>query len=189
MQKFRFATEADAEALVAIYAPYVLETTVTFEYTVPTVEEFAARIRTFQEHYPYIVCEEDGELIGYAYAHRYNERAAYTWDAEVSVYVDKNKRYGGVGSKLYDKVIRMLGLQKVRNVYSSITGENDISVSMHQKAGFSYIATFPKTGYKFDRWLDLIWMGICLAIPEEPPEPFKSIHEVNSEILERILEK
>ena len=113
---FRLATPDDAEVLQAIYAPYV-ETTVTFEYVAPTVEEFRQRIVDRVSVYPYIVCEEDGVPVGYAYASRLYERAAYAWAVELSVYFAPNHRGRGMGRKIYDKMLSLLKLQGVRTVH------------------------------------------------------------------------
>ena len=104
----RLAKPLDAAALLAIYAPYVENTAITFEYDVPTVEDFANRIEKILEKYPYLVAEEDGVVLGYAYASTYYARAAYDWAVELSVYVSQDARGKGVGSKLYDKLEDML---------------------------------------------------------------------------------
>ena len=112
---FRFATEGDAEEILGIYKPYIENTTITFEYEVPAVEEFRERIRETLEKYPYIVCTYDGKIIGYAYAHRIWSRAAYQWDVELSVYTDGNYAGNGIGKKLYKILIEILKLQNVVN--------------------------------------------------------------------------
>ena len=123
---FRLATPDDAEALQAIYAPYV-DTTVTFEYVAPTVEEFRQRIIDRVSVYPYIVCEEDGVPVGYAYASRLYERAAYAWAVELSVYFAPNHRGRGMGRKIYDKMLSLLKLQGVRTVHGKVTFPNPAS--------------------------------------------------------------
>ena len=114
----RRATEADAEALRSIYAPYVADTTITFEYEVPSVSEFAGRIRAFGAEYPYLVCEKDGEAIGYAYADRVRERAAYDWDVELSVYLRQGTHGRGIGTVLLACLVELLEMQGIRHLYS-----------------------------------------------------------------------
>ena len=118
--EIRFAAEADAPALLAIYAQYI-ETGITFEYQLPTREEFARRIRDFGGTYPYLVCEENGCIVGYAYAHRQAERAAYQWNAELSVYLDRSCTSRGLGRRLYGALIDILRLQGIRTVYGCVT--------------------------------------------------------------------
>ena len=117
---FRMATEADAQALLAIYAPYT-RGTASFEDGPPALEEFAARIRDISAVYPYIVCEVDGEIAGYAYAHLYKERAAYRWNVEVTIYLSPAFHRRGIGRALMQRLLEMLRRQGVRMAYSCIT--------------------------------------------------------------------
>lgn len=120
MNTIRFAAPDDAAALLRIYAQYI-ETPITFEYTLPSEEEFARRIRDIQAVYPYLVYIEDGEVLGYAYAHRFQERAAYQWGAELSVYLDRGCVSHGIGSQLYTLLLELLRLQNVRTAYALVT--------------------------------------------------------------------
>lgn len=117
---FRFASEKDAPRLLAIYGQYI-ETPITFESTLPTVHEFADRIAHISAFYPYIVAEENGEILGYAYAHRHMEREAYQWNAELSVYLDQNATSHGIGTQLVTKIIALLRLQGIKKLVSGIT--------------------------------------------------------------------
>ncbi|MFR5252836.1 MAG: N-acetyltransferase family protein [Butyricicoccus sp.] len=120
MSKFviRKATENDAESLLKIYEPYITNTTITFEYDVPTAEAFADRIRETAAAFPYLVCEQDGMITGYAYAHRIRERAAYDWDAELSIYLAQGTHGHGVGTTVLACLIDLLELQGLRHLYS-----------------------------------------------------------------------
>ncbi|MBQ2698885.1 MAG: N-acetyltransferase [Firmicutes bacterium] len=160
--------DRDAAAICDIYAPYVRETAITFAYEPPTVAEEAALIRHLQQRYPYLVAEdEQGRVIGYAYACQFKDegRAAFTWSVEVSVYVAKDVRRSGAGRALYTALERCLKAQGVVVMYASIaTAEagdpyltND-SELFHQKMGFVKCAHFAACGNKFGRWYDLIWM-------------------------------
>lgn len=160
---FRMADVSDAEELLSIYRPYVTDTAITFEYEVPSVEEFKNRIKETLEGYPYIVCEYKDKIVGYAYAHRYGERAAYQWDVELSIYLDMNYKSLGVGKLLYNKLIEIVKLQNVRNIYACITSANEKSLKFHEKLGFEFIGIFKNTGYKFDSWYGVNWMGIAVG--------------------------
>ena len=116
----RFAEETDSRELLRIYGQY-MDTPITFEYVLPSEEEFAGRIRSIRrEGYPYLVCEEDGRAVGYAYAHRAFERAAYQWDAELSIYLDKGHTAAGLGGRLYRILMELLALQGVRTAYACV---------------------------------------------------------------------
>lgn len=166
----REASIKDASRILEIYAPYIRETTYSFEYKVPTLQEFEARMAGIMKRYPFLVCEEEGGIIGYAYADTYGIRAAYDWCADLSIYVDKNHRGKGIGARLYRKLFAILKEMHLQNLYAVITGENNVSVCFHEKLGFEIFAVYPKSGYKFGKWLDVIWMQICLGEHENPPK-------------------
>jgi len=157
MVKLRIATKADGAALAAIYAYYVENTAITFEYVAPTAEEFGERIAHKLEKYPYIIAEENGRAVGYAYADMYRERAAFNWSCELSVYVDKSETGKGTGRRLYNALVELLRLQGFTSVVASITYPNEASVALHEKMGFSHLGTMHNIGFKFGRWLDLMW--------------------------------
>lgn len=185
--KFRMADVSDAEAILKIYEPYVTDTAITFEYDVPSVKEFRNRIKETLEGYPYIVCLYKDQIIGYAYAHRYGERAAYQWDVELSIYLDMTYKSLGLGKLLYNKVIEIVKLQNVRNIYACITSANEKSLKFHEKLGFEFIGTFKNTGYKFDNWYGVTWMGISTGDINKKPKAVKMINEVDSKLIEDIL--
>ena len=164
----RKVTEADAQAL-DIYAPYVV-TPITFENEVPTVEEFARRIREIAAFYPYLVCEVEGRIVGYAYAHRQMERAAYQWNAELSVYIDEAFAGRGIGKQLYTRLIELLKRQHVKTLYALITLPNEASIALHRSFGFQEVGVWRQTGYKCGRWHDVMWMDLHIASMEGEPE-------------------
>ena len=161
--RIRIATPEDAARLVAIYAPYVENTSITFEYIVPSAEEFADRIRHTLTRYPYLVAELDGEPAGYAYASAFKSRAAYDWSVETSIYVSRDLRSSGVGSLLYEKLEEYLTAQHVCNVCACITYPNPPSIAFHEKHGYKTVAHFHASGYKQDAWHDMIWMEKTLC--------------------------
>ena len=176
--KFRSACEDDAKALLDVYAPYVEETAITFEYEVPSVEEFRRRVRTVLEFYPYIVAEYDGKIIGYAYASAFHPRAAYKWAVELSIYLDMDCRGLGLGRKFYELLEAILKEQHFLNLYASIAKIDcddqhltDASVKFHACLGYKTIGTFLKCGYKFNTWYDTVWMEKIIGVHETPPLP------------------
>jgi len=159
MTKIRKVTENDAQELINIYAPYITNTTITFEDVVPTVENFQQRIREISKDFPYIAAIDDnGKILGYAYAHLYGPRAAYAWTTEASIYIDHNYEGHGLGTKLYKRLEDILKKQNVVNLLACITEENENSVRFHEKLGYEKVGTFKKVGFKFNRWLDVTWM-------------------------------
>ena len=154
----RIAQERDVPQLLAIYAPYILTTTVTFEYDVPSEAEFLQRFRSITARFPWLVWEEDGTVFGYAYASAPFERAAYAWCSEASVYLAPQAQGRGIGKKLYAALEAILKYQGFCVVYAIITSENAPSVAFHRKMGYKYIGFFENSGYKFSRWLGVTWM-------------------------------
>lgn len=164
----RQATRADVPAILNIYAPYIRETTITFEYDVPEIGEFEKRFNRISEKYPWLVWEEEGKILGYAYADLAFARMAYAWDADMSIYLDMNARGKGVGSKLYGCLEEILKNYGYHNLYALITGENAASVAFHEKRGYARMGTLVKSGWKFGKWLDVHWYGLRLRAEEEP---------------------
>lgn len=170
MLNIRTASPVDAEGLLAIYAPYVTDTAITFEYDVPSVEEFRGRIAKTLEKYPYIVAEEDGVLLGYAYAGVFKERAAYDHCVETSIYVRMDRREHGIGTALYlelEKRLKEQGIMNVNACISWIDTPNQYlthqSPDFHAHLGYTKCAHFHKCGLKFGQWFDMIWMEKMLA--------------------------
>ena len=189
----RFATEADAEALLKIYAPFVESddrnlSDVSFEYEVPSVAEFAGRIRDISAKYPYIVCEQEGKLIGYVYAHPYITRAAYQWGAEVTVYLAPEGQGVGLGRLMYAKLEELLRLQGIVVTYACVTKSNEHSVKLHEAVGYKIIGTFDNTGFKHGHWLDMVWLEKRLAELPAQPAPIRGIKELPVAEVEKILQ-
>lgn len=184
----RFAAAKDAAELLEVYAPYVTGTTVSFEYEVPAVEEFRRRVEETSARYPYLVWEEDGALLGYAYAHPYAARPAYQWSAELTVYLRQAVSRRGLGSRLYGALMELLRLQGVRNVYGCVTAENTASVAFHHALGFREAGRFSQVGYKLGRWLDVLWLEKAIASGGEP-QPLVSFPQVDRDRALAVLER
>jgi L-amino acid N-acyltransferase YncA len=181
----RAAREDDAGALLAIYAPYVTGTAITFEYEVPSLDEFRARIRGTIERYPYLVAENSGKIVGYAYAGAFHARAAYDWAVETSIYVDKNHQGHGLGRSLYRALEDALCRQHIINLNACIAyteGEDihltDASVKFHERLGYRMAGRFTKCGYKFGKWYDIVWMEKHLGAHPENPHPVIPFAEI-----------
>lgn len=185
----RIARKSDIPAILEIYAPYILTSTATFEYDVPSLAEFSQRFQSITARFPWLVWEEDGRILGYAYASAPYERAAFSWCAEPSVYLRPEAKGRGIAAKLYGALEEILKMQGFQVLYALITEENRESLRFHEKCGYRRSVTFPDCGFKFGRWLGLVWMEKRLKIvqtPSEPPIPWLSIVE-NAEKFDDIL--
>ena len=187
MLHLRFASEADAPALLDIYRQYI-DTSITFEYELPSTEKFAQRIRTFGAFYPYFVCEEDGKILGYAYAHRQAERAAYQWNAELSLYLDKDCRGQGVGRRMYAVLLNLLRLQGIRTVYALVTSPNEPSERLNKGMGFHLMGVQQNTGFKAGAWHGVSWFEKAIGVYDDAPQPPKSIHDIPAEQVQAVLD-
>ena len=167
--RIRFATEADAERIREIYAPYI-DTPITFEEEVPAPEEFLERVRAIRSRYPHLVAEDAGGVIGYAYAHELRERIAFQWNAELSVYLAPHAQGHGVGSVLYGVLIELLRLQGIKAVYGVVTSPNPASERLHEAFGFSLMGVQPHAGYTCGAWHDMNWFVKEIAPFEDSPE-------------------
>ncbi len=170
----RPAAPGDAAALAAIYAPYI-DTAITFESPAPDAAEMARRIADTMSAYPWLVCERDGVVIGYAYAHRYRVRAAFDWTAELSIYLDMSQRGHGLGEALYGAVIELLQSQGYVVAYGIVCTPNRPSERLHEKCGFARLFTLKNCGWKLGSWRDMPYYGrqiAPLADEPAPPVPF-----------------
>ena len=167
----RIATEADISQILAIYGPYVETTTISFEYEVPTLEVFRERFLGITKQFPWLVWEEEGKILGYAYACAPFERAAYQWCAEPSIYLLPQAQGKGIGRKLYDVLHEILTAQGYRLSYAIITSENEASLAFHRALGYKEIAQFPDCGYKFGKRLGVTWMEKALVSVDTPMNP------------------
>ena len=174
----RPAQVSDAPKLLEIYAPYVKDTAITFEYDVPSKKEFASRIAHTLERYPYIVAQKDGIIAGYAYAGAFKSRAAYDWSVETSIYVARGIRKCGTGRALYTTLEKILKAMNIKNVNACIAApekedeylSND-SILFHERMGYTLAGTFHQCGSKFGRWYNMVWMEKLIASHEENPAP------------------
>ena len=174
----RIAVDADVPAMLAIYSPYILNTTHTFEYDVPSEVEFFQRFHTITTQFPWLVYEEKGEILGYAYASAPFERAAYRWCAEDSIYLRPEAQGRGIGTRLCLALEKVLFYQGYRRIYALITAENEKSITFHQKLGYTLRAELPHAGLKFGRWIGVVWMdktAYFVDIPSNLPRSWQSI--------------
>ena len=154
----RLAQKKDIPAILSIYGPYVEETAYSFEYTVPGEEEFTERFERITQQFPFYVYEEDGQVVGYAYADLPFERAAYRWCAESSVYLRPEARGRGIGKALYAALEETLTAQGYAVLYAVITTSNEDSIAFHKAVGYRHLADFPQCGFKHGRWEGITWM-------------------------------
>ena len=185
----RPATEKDVPEILSIYAPYVENSTATFEYDVPCSRSFLQRFYDITAQFPWLVWEEEGRILGYAYASAPYSRAAFSWCAEPSIYLRPEATGKGIGRKLYAVLEAILELQGYHILYALITAENTESIRFHEKNGYKLQADFPDCGFKFGRWLGLCWMEKRLCVVESPsdfPISWQSIVE-NAEFFNDIL--
>ena len=174
----RDAVPEDAARLVEIYDYYVRHTAVSFEYDTPTAEEFRERMERTMACWPYLVAERDGRVMGYAYAGAFVGRAAYDRCCELSIYLDRDARRGGLGRRLYQELSRRLADRGILNLYACIgcpIQRDDPyltwdSVNFHRRMGFTLAGTFHACGYKFGRWYDMVWMEKLIG-PHYPARP------------------
>ncbi len=185
--RIEIATPADAAVLLNIYAHYVNHTAITFEYDVPSLEEFAQRIINTLEKYPYLVAKCGGEILGYAYAGAFHPRAAYGWAAELAIYVKNGCQKMGIGKCLYAALEEILEAQGILNLYACIAypeAEDEYltknSVEYHRHLGYRLVGQFRQCGYKFGKWYHMVWMEKIIGehLEEQPPvRPFPEIKD------------
>ena len=163
--KIRDVLPEDAERIQEIYSPYVADTVISFEITVPDKSEMKKRIKKLLANaFPYIVAEnETGTVVGYAYADKFGEREAYRYSFIVSIYLDMEVQSRGIGQKLYDELEKRMKKMGIVQVLSAITGKNEKSLKFHEKNGFTKIGHFPNVGYKMGEWHDIIWMNKTIS--------------------------
>lgn len=181
----RMATAADAQEILNIYIPYITDTAITFEYDIPSVSEFADRIRMTLTKYPYLVAIADGRILGYAYASSFKSRAAYDWAVETTIYLSPECQGKGYGKKLYYALEDLLKKQHIINLnaciaYTSIEDPHltNASTLFHEHLGYRKVAHFTKCGYKFGTWYDMIWMEKMLGEHPAQPEPILAITQL-----------
>ncbi len=178
----RFVFPEDVPSLLSIYERYI-STEITFEYVLPSQEEFARRVSSISEIYPYLAAEEDGQLLGYAYAHRIAERAAYSWGAELSIYLHPDAVGQGLGRRLYGVLMELLRLQGVRTVYGLVSSPNPASEGLHRSLGFRLMGVQQKAGYKNGRWIDLLWFEKSIAPYDPAPAPMIPVGQLPDQLV------
>ncbi len=171
MITIRDARLEDSKALLAIYKPYVEKTAITYEYEVPTEEEFRSRVANTLQKYPYLVAvDENDEIIGYTYASAFKGRKAYDWSVETSIYVMEGRHGEGLGKQLYQKLEDALKEMGIRNLCACIAYPNPESERFHEKLGYETVAHFHKSGFKHGKWYDMIWMEKFVGEHIEEPQ-------------------
>lgn len=175
--KIRMANEKDTEEILEIYAPYVIDTAITFEYDIPTKEDFKNRISNTLLRYPYLVAVSGDEILGYAYASEFKKRAAYDWAVETSIYVKQGSKEQGIGKKLYLALENILKKQNIINMNACISYPNPKSIGFHEHMGYKTVGHFTKCGYKFNKWYDMIWMEKMIGEHTIDPKPVVPITE------------
>lgn len=163
----RPAATADAAAMVEIYRPFIEQSSVSFEVSVPTVVEFAERVVSAQAEHAWLVAERAGEVLGYAYGTKHRAREAYRFTTEVSAYVAEGSRGQGIARALYEELFRRLVELGYCNALAGVTLPNDPSVAFHERLGFAKVGVYHRTGYKFGEWRDVAWFERSLR--EGPP--------------------
>jgi L-amino acid N-acyltransferase YncA len=167
----RLATIDDAGAIAAIYGHAVTSSATSFEVSPPSAPEMSVRIAATLTFTPWLVCTSDSAVLGYAYASKHRDRAAYQWSVEVSAYVRPDAHRRGIGTGLYTSLLALLRLQEFRNAYAGITLPNPASVALHTRLGFARIGVFEKIGFKAGEWHDVLWMHRDIASKNDSPDP------------------
>ncbi len=186
MKRIRVALPTDAASILEIYAPYIINTSFTFETEVPSTDIFSKRISSYLESWPWLVYEVDGFLVGYAYATRHRERTAYQWSVESSVYIRDDFQKAGIATVLYKALLEILKRQGLRNVYAAINLPNDRSVAFHERCGFKWFANYENVGYKLGQWKTVGWWARQLNdYANEPlaPVKFSDLHPAFKELI------
>lgn len=183
----RLATLDDSDTLRGIYAPYVRDTAISLELDPPTAGEFRRRVESIAAEYPYLVHIMDGRITGFAYAAKQMERACYRFNVSVSVYLDSAWHGRGIGTKLYSRLLALCAELGYWNAYAGITLPNTKSTALHASFGFAPVGTYHRTGYKFGKWHDVIWLEKSLRDAGGEPAPLRKISELPAEFIEKTL--
>lgn len=187
MNTISLANTEATSSILAIYTPYILDTSFTFETEVPSLKDFEKRIVTYQENWPWLVYEVDGIVAGYAYATRHRERAAYQWCVESSVYIKDTHQQRGIANALYKTLFEIMKHQGFINVYAGITLPNDKSVAFHKRFGFNRFADYENVGYKFGKWNTVSWWHYQLNEYVENPTAPTKFSEIEISFLNKVL--
>jgi phosphinothricin acetyltransferase len=178
MPRIRLALPTDSAAIADIYAPVVINTATSFEEVPPDADEMARRIGSLSSRYPWLVCDENGAIRGYAYASGHRDRAAYRWSVEVSAYVHSSSHRRGIGKALYTSLCSVLALQGYRNAYAGMTLPNPASEALHRSMGFTVVGVYRSVGFKHGAWHDVVWLERPLADHVDDPPPPRLLVDV-----------
>lgn len=184
---FRMATLDDVKEILEVYEPYILNTPITFEFNPVPENEFKERINRISKQFPYILCVIDDVVVGYAYCSYYLEKEGFSWDCEITVYVDPKFHKRGVATALYKILIPIIEKQGYYNIYSLICVPNESSVYLHEKFGFREVGTYYNTAYKLSQWRDLLVMEKCLKEYDINPRKPISIHQLDKNFINDLL--
>ncbi len=184
---FRMATIDDAQDILDVYEPYILNTPITFEFNPVPLDEFKERINRISKQFPYILCVIDDVVAGYAYCSYYLEKEGFSWDCEITVYVDPKYHKRGIATALYKILISLVEKQGYYNIYSLICVPNESSVNLHKKYGFKEVGVYYNTAYKLSKWRDLLVMTKCLREYDINPKKPISVHQVDKEFVNNLL--
>ncbi len=188
MFHIRLIREDDITSVLDIYSYYVQNTIISFEYDVPSIEDFSKRIADTVQEFPWLVCLQDNKVIGYAYAHKHRFRSAYQWSPESTVYIAPDFHARGIGRLLYNTLFALLKLQGYFNVFAGVGLPNEKSVGFHKATGFEEIGIFKKIGYKHGNWHDTQWFQLQLSEHLIDPPPPRTIDDIKgSETFTRII--
>ncbi|HJS53179.1 MAG TPA: GNAT family N-acetyltransferase [Chitinophagaceae bacterium] len=183
----RVATRDDADGMLDIYTPFILNSGITQETEVPSVEDFQHRVISNLEERPWLVCEINNHVAGYAYAGKHRDRKGYQWCTEPSVYISEKYFGFGIAKTLYAALFGILKIQGYVNAYAVITLPNDRSIAFHKNFGFEYLTTYKKIGYKLGQWHDVGWMQYEVnPHKEDPPDPIK-FPQIDKAVVDSIL--
>ena len=165
----RNAEQKDVEQILAIYSPFISDSAVTFETSIPSLEEFRKRIAKVQESMPWIVALENNKVVGYAYAGNHRQRECYQWTKELSVYLSPEAKGKGIARKLYDQLIAELKTLGINNVLAGITMTQKESIQFHEKYGFNKVGVYHSVGFKLGKWQDVGWWELKIN-DNQPPK-------------------
>lgn len=189
MFSIRLIEPTDCAGVLEVYRPYVERTAYTFEYVVPTIDEFADKIQTITSKYPWLVAEHNGKIIGYAYGSTHRARTAYQWSPESTIYVAEDFHGSGIARILYEALLSILKLQGFYNVYAGVLMSNEKSVKFHKALGFYEVGIFRNIGYKLGAWHNNLWLQLHLAEhTQEPPYPKAFLEMMNTPEVKSIME-
>lgn len=178
----RFVKKEDISEILRIYKPFIKNTAITFDYDAPSLNEFTEKVLNTSEKYAYLVCEVQGNIAGYAYASTFNERAAYDWSVDLSIYVDDKYQGSGIGKALYGALIKILKAQGYCNMYALVTSSNTRSKGFHKYFGFDLIGTYHKSGYKFGKWHDVDVFEKIIEENSKNPHEILDIRDIKMQL-------